>query len=96
MIVCWTSSAPNNNIFYFVSFDVSAKPTHQMKQLSSNRSYAVATASTFFACGRVEETVYFRCCGGFAATTPAIDVNFLAAAGQSARCTATNTAIKKF
>jgi hypothetical protein len=49
-----------------------------------NTTDAVATANAFFACGRVEEIVYFRCFGGKAAKTTEKDSYFLAAAGEKA------------
>jgi hypothetical protein len=46
-------------------------------------AYAVALRTTFFfASGRAEETIYFRCFGGFAAKTTEKDNHFHAAAGE--------------
>jgi hypothetical protein len=43
----------------------------------------------FFASGRAEETMYFRCFGGSTAKTTEIDRHFLAAAGGKAPVVAT-------
>jgi hypothetical protein len=56
------------------------------------RRQLLAPQPTFLACGSKEEDVYFRCCGGFAATTTEKIVTSWLPEAKRARCGASNRA----